>query len=429
MIDMSIQDDFDAFIKTISDIDFDDINTKYSRICKKLNKYYYQSESDKENSKPVGSIGRGTAIKGVSDLDMLFEIPKETFDKFNAYASQGQSQLLQEVKKVLIDSYPSSNIKGDGQVVVINFSSQHVEILPAYFIGTDTYKFPDTKDGGVWREMKPDLEINAINESDKSNGVIKYLCKMIRSWRNESGVNLNGLLIDTLVYNFLKDKTSIKNYQTNYFILVMDYFRFLLEIDDDQEYFLAPGSNQRVYKKGKISKKVKRTYNKLLTMQNTGTYDLPSVFGKCFPSSSLFLASESVSRSEYKNTEEFIEDKYNIDIQYDLSIDCIVSQDGFRPTLLKNIGLLKSKKSLEFFIEDCDAPKPYEVLWKVRNIGKEAIKRDCIRGQIVISEKVDRKKEPAVFSGPHYVECYIIKNNICVARDRIDVPIKIENLP
>ena len=92
------------------------------------------------------------------------------------------------------------------------------------------------------------------------------------------------------------------------------------------------------------------------------------------------------------------------------------------------MGLLKSKKNLEFYIDKCDVPKPYEVLWKVRNVGKEAIKRDCIRGQIVRSENEERKREPAVFSGPHYVECYIIKNGTCVARDRIDVPIKIENL-
>ncbi|MBR0340863.1 MAG: hypothetical protein IJH64_01160 [Oscillospiraceae bacterium] len=27
------------------------------------------------------------------------------------------------------------------------------------------------------------------------------------------------------------------------------------------------------------------------------------------------------------------------------------------------------------------------------------------------------------FYGPHYVECYIIKNGICVARAKVDVPI------
>lgn len=192
---MTLQNDFNVFIEKISSIDFNDIDTKYKRICKKLNQYYYKSDSDSDNSKPVGSIGRGTAIKNISDLDMLFKIPKTTFDKFNAYENQGQSQLLQEIKNVLIETYPRSYIKGDGQVVVIDFSTQHLEILPAFYIGNNTYKFPDTKDGGSWKETKPDLEIKAIKDADKANGILINLCKMIRAWKNETGVNLNGLLI------------------------------------------------------------------------------------------------------------------------------------------------------------------------------------------------------------------------------------------
>ena len=425
---MTLQDDFNVFIEKISSIDFNDIDTKYKRICKKLNQYYYKSDSDSDNSKPVSSIGRGTAIKNISDLDMLFKIPKTTFDKFNAYENQGQSQLLQEIKNVLIETYPRSYIKGDGQVVVIDFSTQHLEILPAFYIGNNTYKFPDTKDGGSWKETKPDLEIKAIKDADKANGILINLCKMIRAWKNETGVNLNGLLIDTLVYNFLKENANVKIYQANYFLLIMDFFDFLKNIDDDQEYFLAPGSKQRVYKSGKIIKKAKTTSNNLLKMKEAIVYNLASVFGQWFPTLSQFSLCESVSMSDFNNTEEFIENKYIIDIQYDLSIECIVKQNGFRTTLLSKIGLLKSKKNLEFYIDKCDVPKPYEVLWKVRNVGKEAIKRDCIRGQIVRSENEERKREPAVFSGPHYVECYIIKNGTCVARDRIDVPIKIENL-
>lgn len=46
-----------------------------------------------------------------------------------------------------------------------------------------------------------------------------------------------------------------------------------------------------------------------------------------------------------------------------------------------------------------------------------------IRGNI---EKTNSKikKESTNFKGPHYVECYLVKNGVCVARNRIDVPIK-----
>jgi hypothetical protein len=40
-----------------------------------------------------------------------------------------------------------------------------------------------------------------------------------------------------------------------------------------------------------------------------------------------------------------------------------------------------------------------------------------------MSEKRPIEKENSNFEGAHFVECYIIKDGFCVARDRIDVPI------
>ena len=59
------------------------------------------------------------------------------------------------------------------------------------------------------------------------------------------------------------------------------------------------------------------------------------------------------------------------------------------------------------------------IYWKVRNVGYEAIRRNCIRGQI--KKGIDYLNESTNFYGPHYVECYIIKDGICVARDKISV--------
>lgn len=80
----------------------------------------------------VGSVGRKTAIKGSSDLDILFDLPSDTYKKFDAYESNGQSALLQEVKKFLQERYPKTDISGDGQVVVIEFSRYTVELVPGF---------------------------------------------------------------------------------------------------------------------------------------------------------------------------------------------------------------------------------------------------------------------------------------------------------
>lgn len=68
---------------------------------------------------------------------------------------------------------------------------------------------------------------------------------------------------------------------------------------------------------------------------------------------------------------------------------------------------------------------PYEVKWKVRNVGDIARKRNCLRGEIYDSNRDgNKRRESSNFFGPHYVECYIIQNGVVVARNRIDVPIE-----
>lgn len=87
---------------------------------------------------------------------------------------------------------------------------------------------------------------------------------------------------------------------------------------------------------------------------------------------------------------------------------------------------LSIKKHLEFYIEemdyDIDKEGEYYIYWKAKNEGKEAIKRDCIRGQV---KRTNTKSigESSDFIGEHYVECYIVKAGICIAKDHIDVPI------
>jgi len=66
---------------------------------------------------------------------------------------------------------------------------------------------------------------------------------------------------------------------------------------------------------------------------------------------------------------------------------------------------------------------PYSVYWKVRNVGPEAERRDMTRGKILDDRGNSERIENTNFYGPHYVECYIIEDGVCAARDRIGVPI------
>lgn len=140
---------------------------------------------------------------------------------------------------------------------------------------------------------------------------------------------------------------------------------------------------------------------------------------------SLSTVHKSAIRS-YRDTEEFIEDYYQLDIRYRCRVSCHVSGDGWRDKPLKDfLGLLRKFVPHHFKVRCVmvytECPKPYKVLWKVKNVGPEAERQDCLRGQIL--ERGKSITEPTSFYGNHYIECYIVKDNVCVARTRIDVPI------
>ena len=115
-----------------------------------------------------------------------------------------------------------------------------------------------------------------------------------------------------------------------------------------------------------------------------------------------------------------------VNLKYSVELECIVTQDGWQTqllrTLLRNKQPLRKNKKLDFYIVYTNAPKPYDIYWKVRNKGPVAIERNMIRGQIIRTNK-DHQKEESNFSGSHYVECYLVKNNVCVGIGRIEVPI------
>ena len=129
----------------------------------------------------------------------------------------------------------------------------------------------------------------------------------------------------------------------------------------------------------------------------------------------------------FKKSEEFVEDRYPVEISETVSIDCDVTQDGWRPMKLREMlrtgTPLKADKKLRFMVVECSVPQPYKVKWKVLNRGPEAERRNSIRGQIVDSTVSGVRDERSDFRGEHLVECYIVKDGIVVARDRIDVPI------
>ncbi len=260
---MSISDKFSTFCKNLrmDDDDVSNISYRYKRITKRLNKEYWSSESETSHSLYVGSYGRGTDIH-VSDVDMLFQLPYETYKRFDNYQGNGQSALLQEVKTAIEKTY-KSYMRADGQVIKVDFTDGICfEIVPCFINKDDSYTFPDTNNGGSWKTTNPKPEIAEINSANKNwNKNLKRLCRMARAWKDKWDVPIGGLLIDTLAYNFLSGWEHKDKSFTYYDWMTRDFFAYLKGQNEEQNYWLSPGARQYVWRKGKFEYKAKRCYN------------------------------------------------------------------------------------------------------------------------------------------------------------------------
>ena len=433
---MNISEKFEEFLSNIK-IPEDKANTiskRYGNITKNLNEKYRDTNSTTSNHLQVGSYGRFTGIKNISDLDMLYIMPVSKWDTYNKKG--GQYELLSDTKESLKNTYSSSDIKVDRCVVTINFSdNSHVDVQPVFEDEEQNYTYPDTYNEGSWKITKPRKEIEAMREfTGNKNKNLRMLCKMARSWKDKSGVVMKGLLIDTLAYNFLNSTDYFNDKSYSYYDeMSRDFFKFLYDQPNEQNEYCALGSNQKIKVEKSFKRKAKKAYDLACEAIDSEKdkekhQKWRDIYGKEFPAYTEVLNEAKAMNSNYNNTEMFIEDLYKVDIRYNLEIDCKVKQDGFREKLLREmlrekIPLLTSRR-LEFYIKTIDVPSPYEIKWKVINRGDEAIRRNCERGEIVNDLGNRIKIENTNFKGEHYVECYIIKDNIVVARDFIDVPIR-----
>ncbi|MCT1885829.1 nucleotidyltransferase [Dietzia cinnamea] len=404
----------------------DTVASRRDEIIKALNKDFRSKEGCTDHRLMVGSYGRHTAVKGVSDLDLIFILPPGTRSDYNG--ETGPQRMLERVRDDLTARYGGTNIRVDRCVVRVQFATNafKFEVQPAFENSDGSFDYPDTK-AQAWKTTRPRDEITATRMcNDRTSTNMRHLARMARAWKNANGVSMGGLLIDTLVHRFFSQTNDYDSAGLGSFDkMARDFFAFLKE-EPDKDYYQALGSNQRVAVQGRFQPKAKKAYNRCLEAiddegKASANKKWREIFGTVVP-----LVS-SGDHKAFRDTEQFIEDKYPVDITQSVAIDCEVTQNGWRPTRLREMfrtGIpLRADRTLTFQVVSCKVAKPYEVQWKVLNQGPEAEKRDMIRGQIVDSTSAKKRVEHSDFRGAHVVECYVIKNGIVVARDRIDVPI------
>lgn len=227
------------------------VRLRYRTFTRRLNMDFWGINSDTQHSRYAGSYGRGTAIS-TSDIDILVELPSDVYETYwmqTLLGSNGPSRLLQRVKESLQQTYPTTKLRGDGQVIVVEFSDGvKFEVVPVFSDGYQTLAYPDTHNGGSWQHMKPELESRAFAElSSAKPGGLKKFCRMLRAWNIKSDLQLPGQAIDAMAYEYwLTSENADKDPFLYFDWHTRDFFAYWVSEFNRNGWIEAPGSRRRI---------------------------------------------------------------------------------------------------------------------------------------------------------------------------------------
>lgn len=300
--------------------------------------------------------------------------------------------------------------------------------------------------GSTWRSRDPKAISNWFSDEIKAKGVnLRKTVRLLKTFsKSRSSWVMPGGLIQTVLCDEQINAWYDRLDETLYYLMknIRDRLNVSIEVNNPTDSFVSLLLKQNDRDKMENLKSRLDTYLAKLDVlfdSNCSKSDAYNAWHEVFnhnywnpdsvtESESLGKSAFVISAATFSNTEEFIENEVNVNEIFEVVIDCEVSGNGFRKGPISDYidkilkKFLPHNLSLRFYIKECNVPRPYDIWWKVRNVGAEAERRNCIRGKLLKTNQPERK-ETTNFFGPHYVECYIIKNGVCVAIGHIDVPI------
>jgi len=116
---------------------------------------------------------------------------------------------------------------------------------------------------------------------------------------------------------------------------------------------------------------------------------------------------------------EKAEDRWPISLRYYVKITARYSRNG-RWYLFQSGDRPLPKGCDLLFHADTNASAKFDVFWQVVNTGDEAQLNGDLRGQIFPAKTAGRggltQKERTAYTGTHWIECFIVKDGVCIAR-------------
>jgi hypothetical protein len=382
-------------------------------------------------ARPQGSFAQKTIINPKDDTrgfdaDLLVE-----FEEHGAHPAE----LLKAVEGAIKESHHHADlVRRRTRCVTLEYAGEfHLDVVPCVRQGPIPYIANRQTDG--WEPTDPDGLTAWMEEHDaRANGHLVpaiRLCKFLRDYKGRPKVKS---VVLTLVLAQMVERrlsTDFTDLPTT-LMLLLESLADWASMYPSAPYLAEPtcGAELRVGDMDwgaftrqitSLAKRAREAYDEESEEKSLALWR--RLFGKRFPGPELRVAEAALVEGE-------------MDLYKDLGIPTELSEivkiapsvrpkDGFRKGSFAALSPLQKRRDLDFRIVYTNVQEPFDVYWKVKNRGQEAADRNALRGEIRRDDRAPNahRHESTLYTGTHYIEVYIVKDGICVAKDRLDVPI------
>lgn len=395
----------------------------------------------------MGSYARFTSITPVKDIDILYRLPSETTLPFSP------SKLLQQLKQLLESEWTDkSNIPIltlQSHSLKMEFSNKHftVDIVPAITLneknefGDSLFWIPEiahlshlnrqkyyqeisnSNTSIGWKRSDPLGYISETTELNQINLDFRKAIKVIKTWNTHCKKNLwndkgfKSFHLERFLFNIFYQNPSLS--------LIESLFNFFQNLKNHLD---APSIKDRADSTKYIDEYLNQFntqdqenfrkqidvalyYIEQIGLSTSKGNIKKYIFDLCYPSKTSCRDS---------NSENFLFDS-GIQAFADPSIVlngyCDVNEKYGRHYQIdgKRRHTLPKQATLKFC---CHCPEGYISYWKVKN----SLDSPEVRGEIT-QNHTRYCPEHTEYTGHHFVECYVVKNNICESFRHFDVDI------
>lgn len=452
MYDMSSK--FNAFYRSCVVLSQDEQNNLYTkkniniqRLRDGLNEYNIENNTSLTIAEICvqGSMAMSTIVQNESgdyDIDVAVVFDKSVLGNKGAQATRNVVANALKRKTKQFNAEPE-----------VKTSCVRIEYADGYHIDFAIYRrYKDSKSecwiyehaGSDWSKR----ELNGLTDwfklqNDVSNGELrkvirlsKMFCKSRKSWKNMPSGLLQTVLCDEKLQQSYKRIDELFYYTMLEIVNRLETSTMVVApVDDNRDLTSRNIDHQRMTNwKNRLKSKLEdlevlfsETCEKDDAIQAWYGFFNHDFWSEQTKVTENYVATP-MTRSVFSffDYEQYIEEMYPIQLIHSCDVSCVVSGDGWRPKQVSEFlsasrHFLPHNFEIRCEMKHTDCPQPYKILWKVKNVGPEAERRNQLRGRI--KKRGCTIVEHTSFFCNHYIECYIVKDGLCVARKRIEIPI------